>query len=127
MRLVLDTNVLVSAVFWNGPEWRLLQACLKGSHKLILSPFILEELRCVLTEKFDVPDGDAGEYVMLLVRSAILVETSGEITIVEADPSDNRIIEAAVAGGADRVVTGDRHLLDLMDHDGIAICRAADL
>ena len=61
MRLVLDTNVLVSAAFWKGPEWRLLQACLKGNHQLITSPFILEELRRVLTEKFGIQDVDAGE------------------------------------------------------------------
>lgn len=127
MRLVLDTNVLISAAFWRGPEWRLLQACLEGRHELIASPFILAELRRILTEKFDVPDGDAGEYVMLLVRSAILVETSGKVTIVKADPSDNRILETAIAGVADRIVTGDRHLLDLKKYDGIAICRAADL
>ena len=127
MRLVLDTNVLVSAAFWNGPERRLLQACLRGIHELIASPFILEELRRVLTEKFDVPDGDVREYVMLLVRVAVLVDPARDLRVVKADPSDDRILEAAVTGNAHSIVTGDRHLLSLKEYNGIRICRAVEL
>jgi putative PIN family toxin of toxin-antitoxin system len=127
MRLVLDTNVLISAAFWNGPEWRLLQTCLTGSHQLVVSPFILEELRRVMSEKFEVPEADIGAYVMLIVQAAVLVEPARRPIAVRADPSDNRILEAAMAAGADRIVTGDRHLLDLKEYQGIRICRAADL
>lgn len=127
MRLVLDTNVLISAAFWKGPEWRLLQACLKGRHQLATSPFILDELRRVMADKFDVPDDDVGQYVMLLVRAAILVEPAAELDVVKADPSDNRILEAALDCKADAIVTGDRHLLELGEYEGIRICRTTDL
>lgn len=127
MRLVLDTNVLVSAAFWAGPEWRILRSCLAGEHVLVLSPAIVEELFGVLTEKFDVAPAAARTYALLLVRAGVLVEPVEEVHVVEADPSDDRVLEAAVAGRADATASGDHHLLDLKEYRGIRIRRAPEL
>lgn len=127
MRLVLDTSVLVSAAFWEGPEWRLLRSCLAGEHVLVLSPAIIEELFGVLTGKFELAPAAARTYALLPIRACVLVEPSEEVHVVEPDPSDDRVLEAAVAGLADAIASGDRHLLDLKEYRGIRIRRAPEL
>lgn len=63
MRIVLDTNVLISALFWDGNERKLLWDCKKKKHQLIISPDILEELDKILDKKFKVPAEKINEYL----------------------------------------------------------------
>lgn len=126
MRL-LDTNVLVSAFFWNGNERRVLLACLEGRHRLVTSPALLAEAERVLGEKFDLPKPEVAAYLGSLTLAADVVSPTVRIQVVAADPADDRVLECAVAGRADGIVTGDRHLLGLRDYAGTAILRASDV
>lgn len=127
MRLVLDTNVLVSAFFWDGNERRVLEACKDGEHGLAVSAFILDELARVLREKFEVPPEKEAGYASQLVALAWVVDPGTIPDVIEEDPSDNRILACALEAQADAIVSGDSHLLDLEHFKGIQVHRAADL
>lgn len=125
MKLVLDTNVLVSALFWDGNERRLLMQCLEGRHRIVTSPALLAEVERVLTGKFGMPKADVRIYLETALSTAEVVTPKQPLQVVAADPADDRVLECAVEGAADLIVTGDRHLLDLRRYDSIRIVRAS--
>lgn len=127
MKLVLDTNVLVSAFFWDGNERAVLEACIDGEHELATSVFILNELGRVLREKFEVPSERVAGYVAQLVALSQVVDPEAHLDVIDDDPPDNRVLECGVAVQPDVIVSGDSHLLDLKAFEGIEIRRAADL
>ena len=115
MRVVLDTNVLLSALVFPGskPD-QVLQRVRGGEVELFLSSFILPELERVLRDKFRFTKRQADERVTVSRRMATLVEPTEQIALVVAKDDDNRILECAVAAHADYLVTGDKeHLLPL--------------
>jgi uncharacterized protein len=124
MRLVLDTNVVVSALFWNGNERRVLEACVEGSHAMVSA--LLAEAERILLQKFSYPKPDTAAFLRMVVRAADLVAPGESLRVVSADPDDDRVLECAIAGRADRIVTGDKHLLALRAFRGIGIVRPAD-
>ncbi|BAD85078.1 predicted nucleic acid-binding protein, containing PIN domain [Thermococcus kodakarensis KOD1] len=114
MRVLLDTNVLISAYFWHGNERRLLWECLVGLHENVISDYIEDEIRRVLTGKFGISPDKVDRYLLLLEEFSIKVQT-GKIPPISRDPKDNPIIAAAVSGKVEALVTGDKDLLSLRD------------
>jgi putative PIN family toxin of toxin-antitoxin system len=96
-----------------------------GSIQLVVSTPILAELASILSGKFLWADEDVREALMAVGRHADLVKPETRLRILD-DDADNRILECAVEGHADRIVSGDRHLLSLREFRGIRIVRAAD-
>jgi len=127
MRVVPDTNVLVSAIVFGGPPGRLVELAGEGHLQLILSPPLIAELREVLRRKFGFSDAAAYQAEALLRRISIVVEPQQEVAIISEDPEDNRVLEAARAGDADVIVSGDRHLLSLERFGTTAIMNPRDL
>jgi len=113
MRVVPDTNVLVSAIVFGGVSGRLVELAAEGHIQLILSPPLIGELREVLRQKFGFSDAAAYQAETLFRRISIVVEPQHAVAIVREDPQDNRVLEAARASDADVIVSGDRHLLSL--------------
>lgn len=114
MRVVLDTNVLVSAfVFPGGPPEAVYRRVLTGELTIIVSRPLLAELGRVLVDRFGWEPAYAQEVVAQLARIGELVDPRETVEDIEADPADNRVLEAAAEGDADLIVSGDRHLLDL--------------
>lgn len=114
-RIVMDTNVLLSALLFPGsaPD-QVFQMARRGQVTLILSPFILDEFQRILKDKFEHSDREAKERAAFVHGHAELVEPTEELYVVKAHQDDNRILECAVAAGADFLVTGDKaHLLPL--------------
>jgi putative PIN family toxin of toxin-antitoxin system len=123
-RIVLDTNVLVSALGWRGPSHDIVASCLDYKYDLLLSPDLLTELEKVLRyPKFHFQDSAILDYLTLLAKSAEIVIPDLKVAIVQADPDDNRVLECALAGNAEVIVTGDDHLLDLAEFEKILILR----
>ena len=122
MRVVLDTNVFVSAVFFRGPPARILEAWRDGRVTLVLSPPILHEYRRVgsrLAERYDGVDLDP--LLTLLVVHAELVETPDLAEPVCEDPDDDMFLACAAATGTSVIVSGDRHLRRVSGWNGVQI------
>jgi predicted nucleic acid-binding protein len=120
-KAVFDT---VSGHFWKGPPYRCLMAAEAGLVSLVLSESITSELREKLTEKFDVPPAEVDAIIDRLRARAESVSAQGRSGWVTQDPDDDKFIDAALAGGATIIVSGDRHLLDLGSVEGIDILTA---
>lgn len=122
MRVVLDTNVLVSAfVFPGGPPEAVYRRVLSGELTMIVSRPLLAKLGRVLVDKFNWEAAYTEEVLAQLIRLGDLVEPGDVIEDLVDDPADNRVLEAAAAGHADFIVSGDRHLLGLGSWCEIAI------
>ena len=125
MRVVLDTNVIVSGLNFPGNERLVLELALRGRFQLCLSPLILEEVAGVLGRKFDWAEERSAQAVRALGDAATIVEPGRLPEAIEGGHADNRILECAVAAAADYLVTGDRrHLLPLEKHQGARILNA---
>ena len=126
MRIVLDTNILISAfIFPGGPPEAVYRSVLDGRVELVTSPPLLAELSRVLVDKFGMGATLGAEAVAQVARIATVVRPKERVEVVLDDPDDDRVLEAAAAGGADVIVSGDRHLLRLRSWKGIRIENAA--
>ncbi|MEO6044276.1 MAG: putative toxin-antitoxin system toxin component, PIN family [Tepidiformaceae bacterium] len=126
MRVVLDTNVLVSGLISPaGSPAEIHQAWRRGDFELVTAEPLLLELVEVLSyprirKRLHWSDGQLSDFAELYRATAILV-TPAQALVVARDPDDDRVLEAAQAGHADFIVSGDRDLLDLREFVGIPI------
>lgn len=125
-RVVADTNVLLSAVQFGGKPKQLLALAADGQVDLAISDAILEETLRVLKDKFHHTDAELRETDKQLRVIARTVTPTESISAVDADPSDNRILECAVAANADVILSGDKHLIALGSFRGIPIQRVGE-
>lgn len=126
MKVVLDTNIIISALFWEGNEKKVLDKCRAKELEMITSPEILDEVDGVLEMKFEYPDDKRVEFLRNLLRISKLVFPDVEIDAVSDDTMDNRILECAVSGCADYIISGDHHLTDLGEYESIKILKASE-
>lgn len=124
MRVVLDTNVLISGAFFSGPPLQILRSCLEDEYQLALSPEILTEYRRV-GEEFSRtrPNPDFEKLLALLLARALIVEVPDLDLPVCRDPQDDKFIACALAVGADVIVSGDRDLLAASGRLSIPVVR----
>lgn len=126
MRVVFDTNILVAAlVFPGGRGDAALGRIVEEVDELLISRAILDELLGVLARKF-ARDAEGLARAALLVEGMATTVKSPRRIHVLADEPDNRILECALAGKADAIVTGDRAMLALREFRGIRILSLRD-
>lgn len=123
MRIVLDTNVYIAAAInIRGFSEEILQRITKSnSFVLITSEEILLEIERKLTVKFHWSEEDVNRFTARIRRYAETIEITEKISVVTRDPEDNKILECALAGNADLIVTLDQDLIKLKSFKGIAI------
>ena len=122
MKVVLDTNIFISGIFWKGSSNRVINNWREGKFILVTSLEAVSEIIKILKDfKIKLSDEMIKEWVDLIVRNSIIVEPKEKIDAVEDDPKDNIFIETAVAGNADYIVSQDTHLLKLKEFRGIKI------
>lgn len=132
MRLVLDTNVVFSALLWRGTPYRLLEAIrLKSGIQLYSSAVLLEELEMVLarpsaSKRLAAIDKNARAVLADYAAAIELVSPTRIPRVVLNDPDDDHVIAAALSARADLIVSGDADLLTLNSYEGIAIVNAAE-
>lgn len=121
--IVLDTNVLVSAIIHDGKPRRLLRTILDNpEHSLILSQPILDEVLDVLRRpKFQMPKNEIFEYGSYLHQISVVVNAGSRFRVVMDDPDDDIVINTAYDGHADYIVTGDHGLLQVGEFQMIRI------
>jgi putative PIN family toxin of toxin-antitoxin system len=126
MRVVTDTNIFISALVFGGKPERFLRSAEADTFQLIVSEEILLEIADVLSRKFH---HNADQIAPKLARIRAASEmVYPRLTVADcSDPDDNRILEAAIEGHADVIVSGDKHLLDMNPFRGIEICNVANL
>jgi putative PIN family toxin of toxin-antitoxin system len=127
VKVVLDTNVFVSGVFFGGTPGRVLEAWRNGSVEVVLSREIIEEYVRVGEELAgQFPGVDLGPALELLAVSTTLVDSAQLRQPVSRDPDDDKFLACALAAGADCVVSGDRDLLDVSPYEAIAVLSPRD-
>jgi len=131
VRSVLDTNTVVSGLFWDGSPSLLQDAARSGKVELYTSPALLTELARVLARrKFLASLERIGASVDELIEGyaelAQLVRPAPIAPVVLRDPDDDHVVACALAAKADLIVSGDRDLLELKAYQGIPILTAVE-
>jgi len=126
MRAVIDTNVIISALFWGGRPRRVVDLAAAGCFQAVTSPELLAELDTVLAEDFDVPPERLDLILRDVLSYAELIVSVEELEAPVRDAADLVVIACALAGPADVIVTGDRDLLDLDQFRGVRILSVSE-
>lgn len=131
MRLVLDTNVVFSALLWRGKPYRLLEAVgQRTDARLFSSPALLEELADVLARPMAAQRlaliGITANAVLADYRTVVEMVEPAIVPRVVRDADDDQVIAAALAARADFIVSGDDDLLAIGSYQGIRILTAAE-
>ena len=126
-RIVLDTNILISALGWKGNPRVIFDRVIAGEFELILSYKQLNELLRVLNyPKFKFTDEQKDRFLSILLEVATLVKTESEVNVIKEDPSDNVILEPANEMKVDYIISGNDHLLKLKEFKGAKIITAKE-
>jgi uncharacterized protein len=113
MRVVIDTNIMVSA-YLGGALKAIIVSWKSGKFTLVVSDAISDEYHEVLKRpKFQIEHAELDDFFALLLDKAEFVIPLETINVITSDSSDNKFIEAAIAGKAKLIVSGDNHLLEL--------------
>lgn len=121
-KIVLDTNIIISAFGWKGSPHKIFHLCNTGDFQLYLSPPLLSEISKVLTyKKFHFTHAEIDVFMSIILETASLVDPQFTVNYILDDPSDNRVLECALAAKCDYIITGDKHLLRIKNLDNIKI------
>lgn len=124
IKAVFDTNILFSATGWRGSPYQCLKLARDKKISLVLCREILAEYHEKLQTKLDMTPEQATRAVAEILACSTVVEIKKELHVVVDDPDDDMAVECAVEGKAAYIVSGDRHLLDLKEYQGIFVVRA---
>ena len=127
MKVVLDTNIWLSGIFWDGEASKVIKKAEKNNFQIIISEGILSEIVNVLNRKSKFQ-----KYILNLKLSiedilrtilsiSTLIETKTKLDVIKADPKDNIILEVATDGKADLILSYDKHLLNMIEFRGTKI------
>ncbi len=127
MKIVCDTNVLISGVLFGGHARQILRLASRGILVNYFSPDVLREVQEVLQRpKFGLDPRHVLGIVALFKDTFELVTPSSQVHAIPSDPQDNHVIEAALAAQAEYIISGDKHLLNLAEWKGIRIIPPAE-
>lgn len=124
MRVVLDTNVLVSGILWNGKCREILRLAANNRIQAVTSAELTAELLDILSRRFNftAPEDEFARSILAELDRVWPTETFS----LCRDPDDNRVLEAAVSGRCEYLITGDEDLLVLNEVRGVRIVKPAD-
>lgn len=127
LKVVFDTNIYISAIIFGGNPRACLEMVRSGEISLFTSKDILLEIAQILGNKLGWPEKDVREVIAGISTLSTLVQPQVKLEIVEKDPTDNKILEAALEAEADFIVSGDKkHILPLKEFEGIKIISSAE-
>ena len=127
LRVVLDTNVLVSATITQGKQFEFLELAKLGKIKIVTSPSIVEEFKEVISrEKFGFSKEQVSVAIKQILEIAEIVIPQHKLNVIREDIDDNVVLECALESNADFIVSGDFHLLELKSYQNIKIVNATE-
>jgi len=123
MKVILDTNIFISGIFWEGnfcsqiiDKWK------NGEFELVSSIEILEELVKTLRNfKIQMPEDMIGEWRNLIIENSIIVKPTIKLNVIKEDPDDDKFLEAGITGNVDLIISQDKHLLKFKEYQRIKI------
>lgn len=121
LKAVFDTNVYIAALLRPGLAEELVRRGLRGDFVIIICPEIIEELVKKLKNKFRFPTEKIAGYVNLIRDRTKTVKIENKLFVIKKDLDDNKILECAIAGRSDLIISLDKDLLRLKKYQGIAI------
>jgi len=127
LKVVMDTNVFVSGVFFSGPPYQILNAWQSGEFELVVSQEILDEYRRVgefLAE--ERPNIDSNPILHFVVEHAKVYQPVELKEAICEDPDDDNFFACALASGSKVIVSGDKHLLKVSGYEGIEVLKPRD-
>jgi uncharacterized protein len=132
MNVVLDTNTVISGLLWKGAPRQVLDRARSGLFILFTSPELLIELADVLgrekfAERLVLAETNIEELVFGYAALAITIHPKEIGSVIKADPEDDKVLACAKAAHAEVIASGDSHLLDLKEYDGIKILTVNEL
>jgi len=132
VRVVTDTNTVVSGLLWHGNPRQVLEAARAGTLQLYTSAALLAEIEEVLqrakfAQRLSLAGVASHTLVMGYAALAWLIEPAVIEPVIIADPDDDVVLACAIAARAEAIVSGDNHLLNLKQYEGIPIFTAAQL
>lgn len=128
MKIVIDTNVVISAVFFGGTPQKILEAVKSGKILAYATPEILTEYKEIIQEMIDRKQGNfsADKFSLFTDKIHMIEDENVNIEAICRDPDDDKFIACAVAGDAQYIVSGDKDLLCIEEHKNIKIINAGD-
>lgn len=125
-KVVIDTNVLVSAFLNKGTSRKLLVKMLE-TQEVVLSVPLLAELADVFSrEKFGTKTDTVNHFISILIHRATVIQITSNLKIVIDDPDDDVVLNTAISGKADYIVSGDKHLLKIGNYKEIQIISVSE-
>ena len=126
MNIVIDTNVIISGILWTGIPNKIISAVEQGKFTSCCTPSIISEIENVLkrpyfTKRIDALNISVDSIVTGILEFSKLYEDSVASPVVLSDPDDDKFIFCALASQAKYIISGDRHLLDLRQWQGVKI------
>jgi putative PIN family toxin of toxin-antitoxin system len=121
MRIVFDTNIYIAAALRGSFAEDIIKLAKKKAITLLTSKAIIKELRSKLLSKFSKSEEDVDFFINTINQLAENVEPQEQVIAITRDPDDNKILECALTGKADLIVSADQDLIALKKFKGIAI------
>lgn len=130
MKIVVDTNVIFSGIFFSGLPGKILEDILNGVHQIVLSEEIVSEYRNVIVryaKKKKVPSLSSSlEIIDLLISGSLFIDANGIVTPECADLDDIKFLQVAMASKAKYLISGDKHLLNVGEYPGGVVLKVQD-
>lgn len=125
-KVVIDTNIYISAIFWGGKPRKIVELGRRGHIWIFTSSEIEKEIDDKLRSKFKLDADEAAQVLIDFSTFTVPVKITQRINAVADDSDDDKFIECALSCGAGFIVSGDRHLLDLKEYEGVKIIKASN-
>ena len=123
-KIILDTNVFISGVFFSGPPYRILQGWRDTKIQLVISVEIFQEYQRVAEElSIQFPGIDISEILDLVLVKAEMAHAEALPESVSADSADDMFLACAIASSTKIIVSGDKHLLDISPYRGVTVLK----
>jgi len=127
MKVVIDTNVIISGTFWSGTPYKILEAWRDSSISMVTSLEIIDEYTRVAKElSIQYPSIDTSRFIKLITTNCELYSPMKLIQQVSVDPDDDKFIECAIAANVKNIISGDKDLLDISGYNAIEVLKPKD-
>ena len=127
MKIVIDSNVFISSIFWGGHPREVFERVINGFDELYITDEILTEIASVMSgSKFNVNSTEIEDYVKIIEKYSKKIESKTIPKPISRDKKDDKLLQCGLDGNVDYIVTGDKDLLVLIEYETIKIIKPKD-